>query len=50
MYKQRKIYREIKHALDHLIRGADGDKQMAINLLETALKDHEKAKRKSDSK
>ncbi len=50
MYKQRKIYQQIEHALKHLIRGADGDKEHAINLLEQSLDDHEKARRKGDKR
>ncbi len=50
MYKQRKIYKQITHAREYLIRGGPGDKEMAINLLGQALKDHEKAIRKSDKK
>ena len=48
MYKQRKIYTQIVHARDHLIRGGDGDREMAIELLDQALKDHAKARRKND--
>ncbi len=50
LYKLRKIYSQITHALEHLIRGADGDKRMAIKLLQQALDDHKEARRKSDRK
>lgn len=48
MYKKRKIYQQIEHALKHLNRGADNDKEHAINLLQQALDDHEKAVRRND--
>ena len=47
-YKERKIYREVKHALEHAIRNADGDNEMVINLLTQILKDHKAAKRRND--
>jgi len=50
MYKQRKIYQQIEHAIKHLIRGVNGDKEHAINLLQQALNDHEKSVRKSDKR
>ena len=47
-YKERKIYREVKHALEHAIRGAAGDNEMVINLLTRILENHKKTKRETD--
>ena len=48
MYKQRKIYREISHAIEHIECGDPVRKELGLNLLRQALKDHEKARRKND--
>ncbi len=48
MYKQRKIYREIKHAIEHIESGDPTRKELGLNLLRQALNDHKKAVRKND--
>lgn len=50
MYKQRKIYKQVSHAHELAIRGADGDQERLINLLAQILKDHAEARRKTDKR
>ena len=50
MYKQRKIYREIEHAIKHIESGDPARKELGLNLLRQALDDHAKSVRQSDKK
>ncbi len=50
MYKKRKIYREISHAIEHIETGDSARKELGLNLLKQALKDHANSRRKNDRK
>lgn len=43
LYEQRQINKDLSHAIDHI---KNGDIELALNLLKSALKREKKAKRK----